>query len=386
MSDFAQAGLICTLQRLNEPHLAQIEAELPALADARPISLILPCHAGELERPALRHICAQLADAPWLREVVVSLNGLSANQLPAAREAFRQLPNARLLWTDSPELQPLLADLLRCEPARLPHGKGLNVWAAAGLILADNTTRILATQDADVASFQRATLARLCYACAHPELGFAFAKMYYSRVTDRLYGRVSRLFLTPLLQAILRVAGHQPLLDFLLSFRYPLAGECAVTREAAAALPISAGWGLEIGLLCDLFRNTDPREICQVDGGGGYDHKHQAAAPALERMAREIAAALVHEMAVEGCPSDAGFRTALTSAYRREAALALRRFSALAIINHLPFDHAAESAIVDSFAAALDSAQPGSNHKLPPWKSLGPDTAARLAEYVIAPA
>ena len=74
--------------------------------------------------------------------------------------------------------------------------------------------------------------------------------MYYSRVTDRLYGRVSRLFLAPLLHALLRVAGHQPLLDFLLSFRYPLAGEVALTRELATTLPASSGWGLEIGSVC----------------------------------------------------------------------------------------------------------------------------------------
>ena len=42
-------------------------------------------------------------------------------------------------------------------------------------------------------------------------------------------------------------AGHIPLVDFLLSFRYPLAGEVAMTRELAASLRPSAGWGLEIG-------------------------------------------------------------------------------------------------------------------------------------------
>ena len=126
--------------------------------------------------------------------------------------------------------------------------------------------------------------------------------MYYSRVTDRLYGRVSRLFLAPLLHAIVRVAGHQPLVDFLLSFRYPLAGEVALTRELAATLPASSGWGLEIGQLCEVFRRVDPREVCQVDGGAGYDHKHQPAATALAGMAAEIARELFAQLAAEGLP------------------------------------------------------------------------------------
>ncbi|MEI9895831.1 MAG: hypothetical protein WDN28_18600 [Chthoniobacter sp.] len=116
-------------------------------------------------------------------------------------------------------------------------GKGRNVRVAIEHLARAGECAIIATQDCDVTSFQRADLARLCYAVAHPQLGYRFAKMYYSRVTDRLYGRVSRLFLAPLLHAVVRVAGHQPLVDFLLSFRYPLAGEVAFTRELAAELP-----------------------------------------------------------------------------------------------------------------------------------------------------
>jgi glucosyl-3-phosphoglycerate synthase len=183
--------------------------------------------------------------------------------------------------------------------------------------------------------------------------------MYYSRVTDRLYGRVSRLFLAPLLHALVRVAGHQPLLDFLLSFRYPLAGEMAMTRELAAALPVSSGWGLEIGQLCELFRRADPREVCQVDGGAGYDHKHQPAATALVEMAAEIARELFAQLAAEGLPDDAKFREAVAVAYRREAAHALRRSAALALVNALPFDEAVEREIVETFAARLSAVRCG---------------------------
>ena len=336
MSDFAQSGLITTLQRLNDTHLAAIEAELAELARATPIGLVLPCHGGDLEKPALAHIVGELTGAMFLREIVVSLNALTDAAFARAREIFAALPQrVTLLRNDQP-------------------GKGASVRAAFQHLAKSAECAIFTTQDCDVASFRRADLARLCYAVAHPALGYRFAKMYYSRVTDRLYGRVSRLFLAPLLHAVIRVSGHVPLVDFLLSFRYPLAGEIALTRDLAGTLPISDGWGLEIGQLCEIFRTVDPREVCQVDGGTGYDHKHQPAATALAGMAAEIARELFAQLAAEGLPADAAYIAAIASAYRRESIHALRRSAHLAQINALPFDAAAERAAIDAFAARLE--------------------------------
>ncbi|MEP6670820.1 MAG: hypothetical protein ABJF10_16805 [Chthoniobacter sp.] len=341
MSDFAQAGLICTLQRLNDSHLARVETELTELARARPIALVLPCHGRDLEQPAFARMLEELRGAAFLHEIVLSMNEVA----PAALEA---LP-ARLA------ILPQKTTLLHHEPcADQRAGKGRNVRAAIAHLARAGECAIIATQDCDVTSFQRTDLARLCFAVAHPQLGYRFAKMYYSRVTDRLYGRVSRLFLAPLLHAVVRVAGHHPLVDFLLSFRYPLAGEVAFTRELAAELPVSSGWGLEIGQLCAVFRRVDPREVCQVDGGSGYDHKHQPAATALADMAAEIARELFTQLAAEGLANDAAFHAAVAAAYRREAAHALRRSASLALINGLPFDEAAEQEMFTGFARALN--------------------------------
>jgi glucosyl-3-phosphoglycerate synthase len=343
MSDFAQSGLISTLQRLNDSHLARIEAELLALTASRPIALVLPCRGSELERPALAHILSELQSAPWISRVIVSMNDLPPGGLNAARARFLALP------------QPV--DILDNDhsPEGLPSGKGTNVWLAFRALAARGDACVVATQDCDVASFRRADLARLCFAVVHPELNYSFAKMYYSRVTDRLYGRVSRLFFAPLLHALIRIAGHQPLVDFLLSFRYPLAGEIALTLDLAASLPHHAGWTVELGHLCDVFRRVDPREVCQVDGGTGYDHKHQPAASALADMASEIAGELFLQLAAEGLSVDASFRRAIALAYRKESAHALRRSSSLARINALPFEEGTERDIVGAFAARLDA-------------------------------
>ncbi len=387
MSDFAQTGLICTLQRLNDTHLAKVERELAVLAHARPIALVLPCHGADLAKPALAHIVAELSEGPhFLHEIVVTMNDLDAAGFARAQELFAALPMRRtFLWNDRDAPSAVGTALravrgVRSEAAggmdaaaqapaaslRSPGGqhgvpslpaplvgKGGNVDAALRHLTGEGECAIIATQDCDVASFRRADLARLCYAVAEPRLGFEFAKMYYPRVTDRLYGRVSRLFLAPLLQALLRVAGHQPLLDFLLSFRYPLSGEVAMTRATAAALRLAPGYGLEIGQLCEVFRHLDPRTVCQVDGGAGYDHRHQPAATALAAMAGEIAAELFRQCATEGLPSDAAFRTAVATAYRCEAGLALHRSASLALINDLPFDESSEREMVETFACHL---------------------------------
>jgi glucosyl-3-phosphoglycerate synthase len=354
MSDFAQHGLIATLQRLNDSHLEKIETELVELAKEKPIALILPCHARDLTQPALAHILAELEKAKWLADIVLSLNGYTPELEGYARKLLGSSPiRSQILWIDSAS-------------GRAPSGKGANFRAAVEFISGNSEARIIATQDCDVTSFRRIDLARLCYATAHPELAYTFAKAYYSRVTDRLYGRVSRLFLQPFLHAAVSVAGHRPLIDFLLSFRYPLAGEVAMTRALAESLPAAEGWGIEISHLCHIFRSVEPRDICQVDGGGAYDHKHQPIDRALAGMAAEIARELFSQFALEGIPDTAEFRSAVASAYRREANHALRRSASLARINALPFDIGTES---ETAAVFLDSLELLDRHDLSPQPS-----------------
>lgn len=347
MSDISQHGLIGTLQRLAEhPGLNE---ELTCLTADRPAVLILPCHVGELGRPALRSILRELTAARFLSEIVIPLNGTDAAGAAQAHQFFRDhCPRPhRVLW---------------CDPLHdhgVPPGKGSNIWAALGTLVAERQAATLLMADADVTTFRLEMLARLLYSVAEPSLGYTFAKSYYPRVTDRIHGRVSRLFFAPLLQALVRAGGHLPLLDFLRSFRYPLAGECALTLDLAAQLPVEAGWGLEVGMLCDLFRLTDPRQICQVDAGIRYDHKHQPLgdeATGLVRMSGEIARTLLRHLEIEGVRLDDSFCAALETSYRREAAEAMRRSAALAKINALHYAAEEEQQAVDSFCTALTGA------------------------------
>jgi hypothetical protein len=142
----------------------------------------------------------------------------------------------------------------------------------------------------------------------------------------------------PLVRSLERVIGHTPLLDFIDSFRYPLAGEYSIKFETAMELPIESGWGLEIGSLCELHRHLDPVAVCQVDLAISYDHKHRILDPGLPgegllHTASEVAVSLLTHLEREGCRLDAKTLENVEKAYRTVSKDFVRRYQHTAILN-----------------------------------------------------
>ena len=127
--------------------------------------------------------------------------------------------------------------------------------------LTSQKARVVATHDCDILNYRRDLLARLCFPTANPNMSYEFAKGYYSRVSDRMHGRVTRLFMAPLMRSMKSVLGAVPLLDYLESFRYPLAGECSMTIELVRANRIPADWGLEVGVLAEVYVVDDAGQV-----------------------------------------------------------------------------------------------------------------------------
>jgi glucosyl-3-phosphoglycerate synthase len=358
VADFAQTGPICTLQQLNETHLPAIERELETLSIRKPIALVVPCLGSDLREPALRHLVEEIRKAGSLQQIVLSVNGADDTDIEQARALLDTLPQRmRFLWNDRPTARELLS--------RWPGagGKGLNVWAALGVLYSEGEAEIIALQDADVSSFRRETLARLCYPCAQPQLGYTFSKLYYSRNSEQLHGRMTRLFLTPLLRALSRAGSSGSLLEFLLGFRYPLAGELACSREVAGELQIGSGWSVELTMLCEAFKKLPMQQICQVEGGSSHDHRHRSVS-SLAAACSEIAESLRAELA-EFWREDQ-----LSTAFLEEAELALRRSSHLARINQLTYDEPEEREVIRAFSAAILARAPSPPVILPSWSSL----------------
>jgi glucosyl-3-phosphoglycerate synthase len=207
-------------------------------------------------------------------------------------------------------------------------------------------------------TYSREMLARLCYPVTSPILEYEFCKGYYSRVTDRMHGRVTRLLITPLLRSLKKIHGDMPLLEFLDSFRYPLAGEFSMDVDLARVNKIPGDWGLEVGVLAEVYRNCSVRRVCQVDIADNYEHKHQALSPddsskGLLKMCIDISKSIFRTLASEGIVFSAGrFRT-LIATYVRTAQDMLKRYEDDAAVNGLEFDRHEESLAVESFTDGI---------------------------------
>ena len=265
MSDFHQNGVVTVLHRLGQPNVERLEAELERHARANPIALVLPSLYSELEGPALKGIVETLKTVRYLNEIVISLDRASALEFRLAKEYFGVLPQrVRLIWNDGDRIQEILKLLVSNGIDIGLQGKGRGCWMAFGYILALRKSKVIALHDCDILSYNREYLTRLCYPVANPNMGYEFCKGYYSRVTDRLHGRVTRLFITPMLRSLQQLVGPHPLLTFLDSFRYPLAGEFAMLRDLARINRIPGDWGIEIGVLAEVYRNCALRRTDAV--------------------------------------------------------------------------------------------------------------------------
>lgn len=365
MSDFYQNGVVTVLHRLGQQNVAQLEQELLRHGQAHPIALVLPSLYAELSRPALQHIVQTLKGVSYLSEIVVSLDRASALEFRLAKQYFSELPHrVRLIWNDGPRIQSIL-NLLVAKNLDIGHqGKGRGCWMAFGYILARNRSQVIALHDCDITSYNREYLARLCYPIANPNLNYEFCKGYYSRVTDRLHGRVTRLFITPLIRSLQQLVGPHPLLTFLDSFRYPLAGEFAMVRDLAWTNRIPGDWGLEVGVLAEVYRNCALRRICQADIADAYDHKHQALSnddpdAGLLKMCIDITKSLFRNLASEGVVLSDGVLKTLRATYLQSAQEAISRYENDAAINSLAFDRHEERTAVEVFLKGMKVATEG---------------------------
>ena len=308
MGDFHQNGVVTTLHNLRQRPLEAMEADLMRFQKSRPMGLVLPSLFSELEGPALSGIVEELTKVPYLSEIVIGLDRASEDQYRFAIDYFSGLPqHHKILWNDGPRLRAIDGQLKELGLAPTEEGKGRNVWYCYGYILASGKADAVALHDCDILTYDRSLLARLLYPVANPNFSYAFNKGFYSRVAgDRISGRVVRLFVTPLIRTLKRVCGCSEFLEYMDSFRYPLAGEFSMRAYVINDLRIPSDWGLEIGVLSEMKRNYATNRLCQSDIADVYDHKHQDLSvddreKGLSRMSMDIAKAFFRKLATNGC-------------------------------------------------------------------------------------
>jgi glucosyl-3-phosphoglycerate synthase len=174
-----------------------------------------------------------------------------------------------------------------------PHGpvlgKGDAMWRALSVLSGELVCFLDADTERFSEHFASGVLGPLV--C---ERGISFVKGYYRRPLadgsgEDGGGRVNHLMARPALQVFYpELAG----------VRQPLAGEVAGRRELLESVPFATGYGVEIGMLIDVWRQAGLDAIAQVD----LDEHHNRHQPlsALSPMAATVLATIAARLEREG--------------------------------------------------------------------------------------
>ncbi|RLF36744.1 MAG: glucosyl-3-phosphoglycerate synthase [Thermoplasmata archaeon] len=363
------------------------EKLLKTVSDAtveRPASVIMPMLYSEIKNHALVNIVKGLNKCTYLKEVVIPLAAKNEREFKQVKRFFRDLKIPKLImWCNGPKVEKLLTELKSDGLNLLKyHGKGRDVWLAMGIVSINSYA--IALHDADIIHYDEMIPTKLLYPIVEPELDFKFNKGYYARVNLEkkiLYGRVFRLFLHPLLRAFIDNIGYESdFVRFLRSFRYPISGEFALTSDLARDVDLPGDWGIEIGIMAEMYRNVALKNICQTDLGF-YEHKHQivgAADKGLTKMTGDILKTLLRVLIEEGNLQISKERLiALRVLYVKYARESIRKYHADAHFNNLRYDRHLEESMVEKFSQQIMNA--GTSYMRKPVGTRIPDWLRTLS-------
>ena len=362
MGSFYQNGIVANLHDFSygtssEANYKKLENDLMKFSKNNPMELILPCLFSEISGKALPKIVNEINKTKFLNHIVIGLDRANKNQYKEASNFFENLKIPySILWNDGSRLMELDKELKEKGLSPKEFGKGRNVWFCIGMTLARGKAESIALHDCDILTYEKSLLAKHFYPVANPVFNFQFCKGYYPRVADgKMNGRVSRLLVFPLLLAMEKTIGRSEYLDFMKSFRYPLAGEFSFRRNLLPRLRIPSDWGLEIGVLSEMQRNHASNRICQVDLAQKYDHKHQDLSEdddnaGLSRMSIDITKALIRKLATQGNIFTLETFRSIKATYYRAALDMIDIYRSDAQMNDLNYDSHIEEKTVELFA------------------------------------
>ena len=400
MGDFSQNGIVANLHDFSIRSTEEIEKDLLKFSKERKLELILPCLYSEFEGDALPNIVNEISKTKYLNYVIIGLDQANKSQAKKAWKFFKKLKTPfSILWNDGPKLKKLDKELKGIDLAPKQMGKGRNVWYCIGMAIARDEARSVALHDCDIKTYDRRLLAKLFYPVENPLFNYEFCKGYYPRIADnKMHGRVARLLVNPLLTAMEKTIGKSDYIDFMKSFKYPLAGEFSFRRNILPELRISSDWGIEIAILSEMQRNYSSNNICQVELADNYDHKHQIlsikdSSKGLSKMSIDIIKTLVRKLATQGYSFSKETFRSIKATYYRSALDLIDIYRSDAQMNGLKFDSHNEEKTVELFALNIMKAgesffeNPMDTPFIPTWhrvKSAIPDFLDRFKESVKA--
>ncbi len=392
--DFDQ-GKITTIHDFNM-QFENMQSRLSELNRKYPAGVIIPVHENDLENPQIQKIIIGLNKCDYLKNVYIALSASSHENYEKAMklQSTFKVPS-KVIWCNKPEVNVLLEELRsKGLDVTKSSGKGKDLWLALGIASLD--LYAVAVHDADILSYSEMLPTKLLYAVVEPRMDFFFAKGYYARVNlenRKVYGRIYRLFINPLLNALQKKLNHSSsFIRYLQAFRYPLSGEIAIYSDVALNLRIPGDWGLEMGMLAELYRNISDKRICDVDLGF-YDHKHKELSQNdLLKTAEDCLITLLRTLTeIEGIDVSEAFLLSLQVTYRRFAQDKIRQYYSDALCSSLNYDRHEEETSVDTLSNSIINAgkrymENPTSAQLPDWLraiSAMPDIREKLKKAAI---
>jgi glucosyl-3-phosphoglycerate synthase len=334
-----------------------MSSHLRVLKPKFPSGLIIPIIGSDVQGDGLPKIVDEINQCDYLNKIFIALSAKTPKDYEEALRLSRKFKApCDVIWCNKPEVLSVLEELKGkgLDVTQL-SGKGKDVWIAIGI--ASLELFAFAVHDADIDSYTKMLPTKMLYPVIEPKLDFFFAKGYYARINQenrRLYGRIHRLFINPLLEVLQEKLRYSKFLTYLQSFSYPLAGEIALYSDLSTHLRVPSDWGLELGLLSEVYRNAAFGRICQIDLGF-YDHRHKSVDQnGLLRTAEDSFVTLLRTLTeTENIDISDSFLVSLQVAYRRLAQDKIRQYHADATCNNLNFDRHEEETNVDSLCSVI---------------------------------
>lgn len=361
MSNFAQKHTkITTFHLLAKSH-PRLKTELRHRSKWKKAVLIVPLLASEYMDPDNRSVFAnilkELRGASYLSRIILGVDKAEEEdirELGGLVSRYR-LRNCFIQHNDGPGFTAIYDKLSEAGFALDVRGKGRNMFLSFGIALALGAETV-GLIDADIRTFRREQLDRLFYPVQ--VLNYQFSKAFYARLQERkMYGRVKRLLLDPLLIALKRKFTDTNeekilrLVDFLLNFHYQLSGEVVFESSLLKRMHFAMNWGVEIFTLIEVYRKAS--NIAQVDiSYDPFDHKHQPVSEAdreegLYKMATDIVTTLLSALVIEeGLEISDHFIRDLTVTYLNVGDSLVKMYADNAGFSGLVYDTNQEEAMV----------------------------------------
>jgi glucosyl-3-phosphoglycerate synthase len=393
MADF-HINKLPTFSLLQNESCETMEEKVQKASAKIPVGVLIPALYRDLSSDAMRHIIEVLADTNYVRKIYISLDQSDKEDYLRAKKIVSPLGDkATLVWNDKPEVSEIINRIEKQLPLGV-RGKGRAVWTSLGYIIGKGEVSAIAFHDADIVTYDRDFLTRLLFPLMH--LRFQFVKGYYIRYDKKLYGRVTRLFYFPLVRTLKDIFGSTEFLDYMGDFRYPLSGEFATYISQARMMQYPSDWGIEVGLLGEIYRLVRELRICQIELTGRYDHKHQQVGSESEKglykMASDIARTFFTHMASNGVSLNSEIFRTIRLTYLKHAREMVGFYESLAEMydNRIAFDFHEELKTVELFAGAIDSGvldfcdQHFGSPLIPDWKRVESAIDGILSDLVQA--